>query len=133
MTFLSPRNPSIRRSPQAPLRAFPRGQDKRNPVTSLTIRRMPVKPRPLLGFSVFSPAFRYREASRMLKDPTTGLDDRFRLTNMARQWLPRCYENELPPRLFSHQTGIFSEVAGSVDCSRAPKFTRGVSRRIMDR
>jgi len=72
MTFLSPRNPSIRRSPQAPLRAFPRGQDKRNPVTSLTTRRMPVKPRPLLGFSVFPPAFRYREASRMLKDPTTG-------------------------------------------------------------
>jgi len=29
--------------------------------------------------------------------------------------------------------GIFTEVAGRVDCSRAPKFTRGASRGIMDR
>jgi hypothetical protein len=35
---------------------------------------------------------------------------------------------------YSHaRLGIFSEVAGGVDCSRALKFTRGASRGIMDR
>jgi hypothetical protein len=36
----------------------------------------------------------------------------FQQCSMARHGPPRRYENEPPPRLFSHQPGIFSEVAG---------------------
>ena len=71
------------------------------------------------------------EGNRLLKTVYGPVFDRDRVpsTSILGLSMPDLWSLSARHHLFNRM-GIFSEDAGSVDCSRAPRFTRGASRGI---